>query len=114
MKKVLGIGLVALMMMACEDKDPYLNTLQKCNLPGWSVSGTLTSVEGFLVKDADSGFHIEPLNITSGSDLYPCNLPEEYKKDQALIRFSGNIMTHPENDASFELTSIELVSYGNQ
>ncbi|ADQ17567.1 hypothetical protein Lbys_1864 [Leadbetterella byssophila DSM 17132] len=114
MKKVLGIGLIALTMMGCEDKDPYLKTLQKCNLTGWAVAGTLTNVQGFIVKDADSNYYIEPISITTGSDLYPCNLPEEYKKDQSLIRFSGNIMTQPNNDASFELTSIELVTYGNQ
>jgi len=58
--------------------------------PDRKVVNTIVNQNGIIIKIGDN-YLIELDSINSGTRYYPCNLSDEFKKENKTIKFSGNV-----------------------
>lgn len=106
-----------LVLSGCSEEVAVDNGLGECKV-GYGYQGVVAeewSRKRGVIKAPDEYCPVFTIVGVSGllevEDLFPCNLPEEFKQDDLNVIFSGYLFEIPDNvdicSYAFQLTSIE-------
>lgn len=111
---------ILVLFSACSEEVALEKGLGEC-MVGYGYQGTVAeewNEKSGTIKAPDEYCPVYTIvdvpGLLEAEDLFPCNLPEEYKQDGLKIIFSGYLFEIPENvdicSYAFQLTKIKISS----